>query len=54
MLASRSLAKELTLVVLVKLILLTTLWYVCFSNPIAPQITSKSIHQHLFQSKLTS
>ncbi len=41
------LKKEITIILIIKLMLLTLLWYVCFSHPVAPQLNIQALGQHL-------
>lgn len=42
-----SLRKEITIILIIKLMLLTLLWYVCFSHPTAKQLDTQALGQHL-------
>ncbi len=38
---------EIALVIAIKLILLTLLWYICFSHPIADKLNANAVSDHL-------
>lgn len=40
-------SKEITLILLVKVLVLFILWKLCFSQPIEPTLTAESISKHL-------
>ncbi len=48
------LKKEITIILIIKMMLLTVLWYVCFSHPVAPQINSQVLSQHLLSDNVLS
>jgi hypothetical protein len=42
-----SLSKEISLIIVVKLLVILALWYVCFSNPAQPHIHTQQLQTHL-------
>lgn len=43
-----SLRKEIAIVVIVKLVAISIIWYICFSNPIKDYLNTGVIQQHIF------
>lgn len=42
-----TLHKEITIVVIVKLIAIFILWYFCFSHPVKDHLTTRVMQQHM-------
>lgn len=40
-------AKEISLTVVIKLMLLTAIWFFCFSHPVADRMTRQDLAHHL-------
>lgn len=38
--------KEITLVIIIKLLALTLIWFVCFSHPLSKKLTPQTLAQH--------
>ncbi|CAN5435457.1 hypothetical protein BH10PSE19_BH10PSE19_23170 [soil metagenome] len=48
-----SLSREILLVIIIKLILLSVLWACCFSHPIAKHLSAADISNHLLKTSTT-
>ncbi len=50
----KALRKEITLAIIMKLILISLIWYFCFSNPVSKHLTDAKFVSHITASAVSS